>query len=414
MNKLHLNLLRLAISLGLLVPVLSPVAARAGECGVDPVYTKSAVGVTDVGLRIRDIACMEGSKVLTVVPAGTEVQVIGETDGWYKVKYEGKTGWMGATLMTIKSSKEVKKEALVEKKETMKTAEIGKKNMIGILERDYKTLEKGDKALAARLKDKVLLRVQNKGETWYVETDGSLTRVKMYGKNEFKRMTSESKKGAKETKVETKKVVELPPAGSITLKVEMVGGKVKLSWVANVDAPNGFKVVKSTEPNPSYPNDSAEYVDANTRSREWALSGGKTYHIRVCRYTGNGCDSYSNDVEIFVPAVTVEKEVTKTSYNPIDGELKLEAATLPGAVALSWSKRTSDGFDGYKIVRSTTNADLSYPNDGYIEFLPNRESLTHIDGTAIPGKTYYYRICAREAGSVASCGNVVKVVARQR
>lgn len=194
MNLTPSFLIRTAVSLGLLFPILSPIAARADECGSDPVYARRAIGVPSVGLRVRDIACMERSKVLTTVAAGTEVQIIGETDGWYKVKVDGQIGWMGASLMEIKSSKETKREALIEKKESMKTAEVGKKMMVGILERDYKNLEAGNKALTARLRDKVLLRVQKKGETWYMDKDGTLARVKMVGKNEFKRWPENAKK----------------------------------------------------------------------------------------------------------------------------------------------------------------------------------------------------------------------------
>lgn len=305
-------LIRLAISLGLLVPALLPVASHAGDCGADPVYKKNLKGAPTVGLRIRDIACMEGSKVLTTVPAGTQVQIIGETDGWYKVQYGSYTGWMGASLMKVtgEGSAETVKDA------KLKT-ELGKKTMVGILEKDFTNVKK-DKMLQNRLKDKVLLRVQNKGETWYVEQDGSLSQVKMYGKNEFKRFTAELKK--EEMKIEYKK------------------------------------------------------------------------------------EEYKKE----------ERPESKTPYTPISHELVLKATTLPGAVALEWTPRTSEGFDGYKVVRSDSNADLSYPNDGALEFIPNRDSLYSIDGTAKPGITYYYRICAREKGTVASCGNVVKVVARQR
>ncbi len=405
------TLLRLALALGLLVPALSPVMVRAGDCGADPVYSKNLTGAPTVGLRVRDVACMEGSKVLTTIPAGTSVQIIGETDGWYKVKYGSFVGWMGSSY--IKVTGEGKKEVKTEVKTTV-SAELGKKTMVGILEKDFTSMKNGNKDLQARLKDKVLLRVQNKGETWYVEKDGTLTPVKMYAKNEFKRLSSDAKKEVKsEVKVEKKEVKPLSAEGTITLKAETVPGKVKLSWVANVDTSGGFKVVKSTEPNPSYPGDSAEFVDANTRSREWALPAGKTYHIRVCRYTGSGCDSYSNNVEVMVPAGE-EKVAAKVNYTPVSNELVLKVTTLPGAAALEWTKRTTDGFDGYKIVRSSTNADPSYPNDGYVEFLPDRDSQYFIDGTAVPGKTYYYRVCAREKDTQAACGNVVKVVARQR
>lgn len=391
--------------------LVAPIA-HAGDCGADPVYERNMTGAPTVGLRVRSIACMEGSSILTVVPAGTSVKIIGETDGWYKVKVGDTVGWMGATLIKVTSGSSNASDKVVKEKTEQVSDVIGKKSLIGILEKDYKKIEKGDKELAKRLSDKVLLRVQKAGETWYVEKDGKLKRVKMHNKNEFKLWKETAKEIKKVVKEEEKKESTLGAAGSIVLIGETLPGGVKLAWNISGDGSQGFKLVKSTEANPEYPGDSAEYIDANTRSiTRYGLSA-KTYHFRVCRYTGNGCDAYSNNLELTIPAG--EKVETSSKYQSIDGELKVEAAVLPGAVALSWTKRTSDSFQGYKVVRSTSNADLSYPSDSYIEYLPNRESLTFIDGEAIPGKTYYYRICAIENGAPVTCGNVVKIVAKQR
>lgn len=393
-------------SMAMAVPVM------AGECGADPIYKKSMTGKPTVGLRIRDIACMEGSKILTVVPAGTAVNIVAETDGWYKVEWNGHVGWMGASLMNVTDG-----NAAASEKKAVTTEEVTlKKSLLGIAEKDFSLIQKKNKALTDRLKDKVLLRVQKGGETWYVEKDGTLSQVKMIKKGEFKRLKDAVKEVKKELKEEVKKEEKkeqaLGEAGTISLKGEALPGGVKLAWTISGDGSKGFKVVKSTEANPEYPGDSAEYVDGNTRTlTRYGLSGGKTYHFRVCRYTGNGCDVYSNNLELTIPAS--EKE-TSSKYQSSNGELKLEAAVLPGAVALSWTKSTSDRFEGYKVVRSLTNSDPSYPTDGYVDYLPERDTQTFIDGTAIPGKSYYYRICALESGSSATCGNVVKVTAKQR
>ncbi|MCC7522447.1 SH3 domain-containing protein [Candidatus Uhrbacteria bacterium] len=412
MKRILPQLVSTSFLLGSLL-IASP--ALAGDCGADPVYKKSMTGKPTVGLRIRDIACMEGSKILTVVPAGTPVNIVAETDGWYKVEWNGHVGWMGASLMSVTNG-----SAATAEKKAVTTEEVTlKKSLLGIAEKDFSLVQKKNKALTDRLKDKVLLRVQKGGETWYVEKDGTLSQVKMIKKGEFKRLKDAAKDVKKELKEEVKKEVKkeekkelaLGEAGTISLKGEALPGGVKLTWVISGDGSKGFKVVKSTEANPEYPGDSAEYVDGNTRTiTRYGLSA-KTYHFRVCRYTGNGCDVYSNNIELTIPAS--EKD-TSSKYQSSNGELKLEAAVLPGAVALSWTKRTSEKFEGYKVVRSSSNADPSYPADGYVEYLPERDSLAFIDGTAIPGKYYYYRICALESGSPAACGNVVKVLAKQR
>lgn len=49
------------------------------------------------GLYLRESADGD-STVLTTVPAGTTCSYLGETSGWYKVSYNGKTGWVSKRL----------------------------------------------------------------------------------------------------------------------------------------------------------------------------------------------------------------------------------------------------------------------------------------------------------------------------
>lgn len=320
MNTSLSLLLRAGLSLGLTLPLLAPMAVRAGEtkttndpCGKIAIKAKKLHGVPTANLRLRDGACLNGTKIMTVVPAGTAVQILGETPGWYKVSYDGYTGWMSSEYLN--ASDVVKEEGKKQAATVTKDALIGKRQLIGITEADFAKVEAKRLELVNRLKDKVLLRVQKKGETWYVEKDGSLARVKMVGKNEFKRWNEETKRKKEE-----------------------------------------YKEIKKEE----------------------------------------------------------KPIVKEAKYQLLTNELTLNASALPGAVQLSWTKRSSDSFQGYKVVRSHSNEDPSYPNDGGLEFIPNRETLSHIDGTAVPGKTYYYRICSLEKDGPVSCGNVVKIVARQK
>lgn len=366
-------------------------------------------GAPTIALRVRDIACMEGSKVLTTVSAGTAVSIIGETDGWYKVKVGDVVGWMGSSLMKVTNGSATVADKVVAEPApaiAVVSADLGKKTMVGILESDYKKIDGGNKTLIKRLKDKVLLRVQKGGETWYVEKDGKLSRVKMYSKNMFKRAVEEKAAPKKES---AKEEAVLGAAGTITLTGEALPGGVKITWNITGDGSKGFKFVKSEEINPEYPGDSAEYIDANTRTiTRYGLSA-KTYHFRVCRYTGNGCDTYSNDLELTIPASTTTE--TSSKYQLVENEIQVTAKVLPGAVQLNWSKRTSDGFQGYKVVRSLTNADPSYPSDSYLQYITDRETLSFVDGEALQGKTYFYRICSLESNSPVTCGNVVKAAA---
>lgn len=92
--KKYLWIVPLALALFL------PTVVHAGDCFQDPIYERNWNGVVTTGMRVRDVACMEGSQVLTTVPVGEVVKVIAETDGWYKVQTkDGTIGWSGQWLL---------------------------------------------------------------------------------------------------------------------------------------------------------------------------------------------------------------------------------------------------------------------------------------------------------------------------
>jgi uncharacterized protein YkwD len=84
------------IALALFVP-----GAYAGDCFSDPIYERNWNGEVTTGMFVRDVACMEGSEIITTVQVGEVVKVIAETDGWYKVQTkDGIIGWSGQWLLT--------------------------------------------------------------------------------------------------------------------------------------------------------------------------------------------------------------------------------------------------------------------------------------------------------------------------
>ncbi|MBI5037786.1 MAG: FecR domain-containing protein [Candidatus Kerfeldbacteria bacterium] len=176
---------------------------------------------------------------------------------------------------------------------------------------------------------------------------------------------------------------------------------ITLKWIVeNITVTNGFKVIRSDKENPSYPGDTAERVsDSAVRSYTWTLTDGKTYHFRVCQYTENGCTVYSNDVAVTATAPTTSDSVSIT----------MSAKAQENGVGLWWTDASDiTGFKYYKVVRSETDADLRYPDDGYIAAKSDDE-LSHLDYSAKKGKAYYYRICA--VGNEIYCSNVVRVTA---
>jgi len=86
-------------------------SAKAEDCMQDPVYDVSWNAEVTTGVRLRDIPCMETSKVLATAPVGEVLHVIAETDGYYKVeRKDGAVGWIGQWLVA-KTNKSFTKDS---------------------------------------------------------------------------------------------------------------------------------------------------------------------------------------------------------------------------------------------------------------------------------------------------------------
>ncbi len=216
--------------------------------------------------------------------------------------------------------------------------------------------------------------------------------------------------------VETEPAPKPAPAPTPYIKLAAIAGDagVKLTWSigGGLTAPYGFKVVKSKELKPVYPGNDYNYLsNPDARSFVWKVADGETYHFRVCTYNGDGaCKTYSNDVSI--KTALAVKEPAKSSgsgFEYIGTELQLSAMPIDGAVKLSWSPCTSSTFQGYKVVRSETDSNPYYPNNGYLQYITSRDSTYYKDTNVTAGKSYYYRICSLQSDGPVTCGNVVQV-----
>ncbi|GAB4286626.1 MAG: hypothetical protein Kow0081_4590 [Candidatus Dojkabacteria bacterium] len=189
------------------------------------------------------------------------------------------------------------------------------------------------------------------------------------------------------------------PTASISLGGHSDANGINLNWVpANVDVSKGFKVVYSkTNSAPTYGVDTSKYVDGGTRSITIPLKDGKTYYFRVCRYTGNGCDTYSNTMTITAP---VKQE-------PVSG---VNSISLSGSGAnVSW---IVDGYSkqGYKVVYSKNPSPTYPPRSGdKADYISNPEQKSHsisaFDGTG----TYYVRVCEYKGGNCRTYSNQIQV-----
>ena len=210
-----------------------------------------------------------------------------------------------------------------------------------------------------------------------------------------------------------------PMPGSITITgIQETGtGKAIVSWEATGEFPAGFKVVwTNVQGLPTFPEDTSVFV-GDPAARAAMISGktGEIYYVRVCRFTGDGCDIYSN-LGIFAYVMNALTPQPTITPRPADATATKQAAILtPKPTTSGWIPGTpgvwidivemkggedgkaymkwDSGYSptaGFKILYSTTNKTPTYGTDPYY-YVGGTVRQAWVDG--IQGKTYYYRIC---------------------
>ncbi len=87
--------------------------------------------------------------------------------------------------------------------------------------------------------------------------------------------------------------------------------------------------------------------------------------------------------------------------------MNFSATVSNGAVHTNWSAYAPNGFDYYKVIRSTTEQDPVYPDHGYIKYSSDVDFTSYIDYDP-PAGMVYYRVCSI-AKPNRYCSNVVAV-----
>lgn len=184
------------------------------------------------------------------------------------------------------------------------------------------------------------------------------------------------------------------PKGSITINGSSVSNGINVSWtVTNISVTNGFKLVFGSAPNPTFGMNEAVYLsDSNLRSYTLSIKDGKTYHFRICTYTGSGCINYSNDIVVTAPYV---------APNPPTGTLSLIST---GATSLGWTLTGSAPY-GLKLVWSP-NSGPTYPGSSAKFYNEGNTTSATIDAST---GTYYVRVCMYYEGSCLNYSNELTV-----
>lgn len=195
-----------------------------------------------------------------------------------------------------------------------------------------------------------------------------------------------------------KKDQDAGTSDNIKLKASTYDAGINLSWtLMNMKAPKGYRVVKGTNINPvNGAGESTSISDPNITTYNWGIKDGKTYHFRVCVVDENGCEAYSNDVEVVAP---------NNSLPEPKGSLELVYAK---GTTFNW-KLSSDGIApyGYKLVWSkVANQPYSEIKDTS-KFYNASLNSGSIDATA---GSYFVRVCMYKADDCVNFSNEISVI----
>jgi SH3-like domain-containing protein len=146
------------IFLAMLSLLFLPFMVSAGTCEGDALYERNNTGAPNIAVWLRNRPCMQDSTIMKTLPANEEVQIIAETDGWYKVKDEsGAIGWAGSAL--IRQTSQSTTDEVLPYEYFAKDVNPGLK---------APTSAEASKTLS-RTKGYILLQVESHGEAWYVD-----------------------------------------------------------------------------------------------------------------------------------------------------------------------------------------------------------------------------------------------------
>jgi hypothetical protein len=186
---------------------------------------------------------------------------------------------------------------------------------------------------------------------------------------------------------------------SVVLTAQAGEGIVTFTWtVSGYSGFQGFKLCRSeTNTAPSYPDDWWKYVDGESArsTSDNTVQAGHTYYYRLGIYNQGAVIAYSNVVQVTIPG------------QPQELSISLSAAVEGGKVKLTWQVNGQGSYDGFKVCRSESVANPSYPGEGLT--LVSYGQYAYADGDVASGHTYYYRVGIYKSGSILVYSNAVKV-----
>lgn len=179
--------------------------------------------------------------------------------------------------------------------------------------------------------------------------------------------------------------------------VKTASGKATVYFQAYGSFPHGFKLIYTTANRmPTYGMYPDLSVPASDRSVPITGDVGKTYFLRLCRFTGTTCDIYSPTFEfLFTEMDTTATPAPSSTSTNANLYITNITNTVLGQAQIFWTANGSFS-NGFRLVYSKTDSTPTYGEDPYYAINDGTVRSAYINGD--PGYTYYYRIC-RYTGS---------------
>jgi hypothetical protein len=192
---------------------------------------------------------------------------------------------------------------------------------------------------------------------------------------------------------------------SLDLTAEENDQGINLTWTEyNQDNFQAYKIMWSTtDSGLKYPgSEIVKSLADKTRISylDTKILPNKKYYYRICVVKVSNKVACGNVIEI----TTAEKDSTPPSAPILSATIG-----IPG-VDLTWTANNENDFVEYRVLKSMTDANPSFPTAGYlVKKLKGDEKYLDAEVNITTPFSYYYRVCSLDSAQNSSCSNVITV-----
>jgi len=165
--------------------------------------------------------------------------------------------------------------------------------------------------------------------------------------------------------------------------------RIELKWeVNNNNNIKYYKIVKSTtNENPKYPEDGYYRVVNPQKTNEYYA---EIYEIEEKKTYYRITAVLEDDSKIHSPVKEITPEIQEAEIKYFELNLEGEHMNYDEKIQLKWEVSDNDDIKYFKVVRSTTNYDPKYPEDGYVKVVnPHDDKKYEIELTENDQKSFY-------------------------